>query len=144
MSQCCVNLCYTMKWLSFTHIQSFFIYSFPYGLYRQIGYSSLCYTVGPCCLSILNVIVCIYQPQIPSPYLSFTPSPLATISLVSMFVSLFLFCRYIDSLCHILDSTYKWYHIVFSFPFWLTSLSMIIYSCIHIATNGIIFFFVVE
>ena len=35
-------------------------------------------------------------------------------SLMSM--SLFLFCRYIH-LCLILDSTYKWYHIVFVFLF---------------------------
>ena len=37
---------------------------FHYGLSQEIGYSSLCYTIGPCCLSILNIIVCIYQPQI--------------------------------------------------------------------------------
>ena len=35
-----------------------------------MGYSSLCCTVGPHCLSILNVIVCIYSPQTPSPSLS--------------------------------------------------------------------------
>ena len=34
-----------------------------------------------------------------------TPPPLATTSLFSMSVSLFLFCRYVH-LCHILDSTY--------------------------------------
>ena len=33
---------------------------FHYGLLQDTEYSSLCYTVGPCCLSILNVIVCIY------------------------------------------------------------------------------------
>ena len=32
-----------------------------------IGYSLLCYRVGPC-LSILNVIIGIYQPHIPSEY----------------------------------------------------------------------------
>ena len=30
---------------------------FHYGLSQDTEYSSLCYTVGPCCLSILNVIV---------------------------------------------------------------------------------------
>ena len=40
---------------------------FHHGLSQKIGYSSLCYAVGPCCLSILNVIVCLYQPQTPSP-----------------------------------------------------------------------------
>ena len=54
----------------------------------KTGYSSLCYTVGY--LSILNVIVCIYQSQIPGPSL-FLPVPhLATINLISLSVSLFL------------------------------------------------------
>ena len=39
----------------------------------------------------------------------------------------------------VLDSTYKWYHMVFVFLF-LTSLSMIISSSIHVAANGIISF----
>ena len=30
-----------------------------YGLSQDIEHSSLCYTVGPCCLSILYTIVCI-------------------------------------------------------------------------------------
>ena len=42
---------------------------FHYGLSLATEYSSLSYTLGPCCLSILNVIVCIYQPQTPSPSL---------------------------------------------------------------------------
>ena len=33
----------------------FFYVLFHYGLSQEIGYSSLCYTVGPC-LSILNVL----------------------------------------------------------------------------------------
>ena len=33
-----------------------FSYSFPYGLSLDIEYSCLCYTVGPCCLSILLYI----------------------------------------------------------------------------------------
>ena len=41
---------------------------------------------------------------------------------------------------HILDSTYKWYRIVFVF-IWFTSLNMIISRSIHIAANGIISFF---
>ena len=44
------------------------------------------------------------------------PSLLATTSLFSMTVNLFLFCRYI-SLCHILHSTYKRCHMVFVFLF---------------------------
>ena len=46
---------------------------FHYGLSQEIGYSSLCYTVGPCCLSILNVTVCIYYPRTPNPSLPLPP-----------------------------------------------------------------------
>ena len=31
---------------------------FPYRLIQNIEYSSLCYTVGPCCLSVLYIVVC--------------------------------------------------------------------------------------
>ena len=51
----------------------FFYILFQYGLSQEIGYCSLCHTVGPYCLSILNVITCIYQPQIPSPSLTLPP-----------------------------------------------------------------------
>ena len=36
---------------------------FHYGLPQDVEYTSLYYTLGPCCLSILNVMVFIYQPQ---------------------------------------------------------------------------------
>jgi len=54
------------------HIFSLYIYIhtpffshiiFHHVLSQEVGYSSLCYTAGPHCLSILNVIVCIYQPH---------------------------------------------------------------------------------
>ena len=79
---------------SVLHIYTFFLnILFHYGLSQETGYSSLCYTVGPCHSSILNVIVYIYQPQTPTPSLSLPASPLATTSLISMSVSLFLFSR---------------------------------------------------
>ena len=58
--QCCVNLCCTTKWFSYTHIYicSFYIF-FYYSLLQDIEYNSLCYTVNPCCLSILCIVVCI-------------------------------------------------------------------------------------
>ena len=57
-----------------------------------------------------------------------------------MSVSLFLFCWHIH-LYHIFDSTYKLHNMVFV-SFWLTSLSVIISSWIHVAAaNGIISFF---
>ena len=55
--QCCVNFWCTAKWLSYTHIYILFYILFHYGLSQDIEYSSQCYTVGPCCLSILYVIV---------------------------------------------------------------------------------------
>ena len=56
---------------------------------------------------------------------------------------LFLFHREAH-LCPVLDSVYKWYYMAFVFV-WLTSLSMIVSSCIHVATNDIIsFFFITE
>ena len=71
------NLCCTAKWLSYTPIYILiFIYIlfhvlFHSGLSQDIECISPCSTVRPCCSSIANVIVCIYQPQTPSPALSF-------------------------------------------------------------------------
>ena len=56
----CVNFCCTAKWLSYTYIYILFYILFHHGLFQDIEYSSLCYTVGPCCFSILHLIVCIY------------------------------------------------------------------------------------
>ena len=55
--------------------------------YPNLLYRFLSYTVGPHFLSLLNVIVCIYQPQTPHPS-HFLPPPLATTSLFSMSGSL--------------------------------------------------------
>ena len=46
-----------------TVIRLYTFFIFHYDLFQEIGYSSLCCTVGPYCLSILNVIVGIYEPQ---------------------------------------------------------------------------------
>ena len=54
--QCCVNFCCTAKW--YVHSSS---YSFP--LSQNIEYGSLWYTVGPCCLSILGIMVYICSSQ---------------------------------------------------------------------------------
>ena len=68
---------------------------FHHGLSQETGYSSLCCAVGPHCLSILNGIPSIYKPQTPRPFYSFS-SPLATTSLFSVSINLFLFHRYIS------------------------------------------------
>ena len=99
-------LCWCLLYSNSSAIQiytSFFHNFFHYGLSQEIEYSSLCYTVGgPHCLSILNVTVCIYQLQAPSPLISLPPLPLGSHrSVVSvcvilleltiiLFVSLFL------------------------------------------------------
>ena len=54
-----VNFCWTAKWFSYTYIHILFRILFHYGLSQDIEYSSLCYTVGSCCLSIFCIIVCI-------------------------------------------------------------------------------------
>ena len=40
------------------HMYTLF-FTFHYGLSLDIEYSSLCYTVGPCFLSVLYIVVCI-------------------------------------------------------------------------------------
>ena len=89
--QCCVNFYCTAKWFSYTHIYILFHILFYYSLSQDIEYSSLCWTVGHCCLSILYIIVCILlisnSQSIPPP-----PLPLGNHKSV-LFVSLFLFCR---------------------------------------------------
>ena len=47
--------------LCFSYILFYIL--FHYGLSQDVGYNSLCYTVGPCCLFILYVIVCILTPS---------------------------------------------------------------------------------
>ena len=57
------------------HISILFLILFPYRLLQSIEYSSLCYTVGPCWLSILHILVCICQSQPPNSSLPFIFSP---------------------------------------------------------------------
>ena len=78
--QCSGNLCCTAKWLSYTHIDILFLIFFSIMFITGYWVYSLSYRLGPCCLSILNVIVCIYQPQTPRPSISLPASPLATTS----------------------------------------------------------------
>ena len=76
---------------TYTHSFSLYIIS-HYGLSQYIEYSSVCYIVGRCFLSILFILACILtlNSQSCSPPL-LTPS--ASTSLFSMSVRLFLFCR---------------------------------------------------
>ena len=47
------------------HVSILFQILFPFRLLHNIEWSSLCYTVGPCWLSILNIAVCRCQSQTP-------------------------------------------------------------------------------
>ena len=108
----CLSLLYSRVTQLCTYIHSFLNIFFHYGLSQEIGCSYLWYTVGPCCLSILNVIVCIYQPQTPTPSLS--PLPLGDHKSV-LYVCESI-CFVYKFICVIfLDSKYKWYHMVFVF-----------------------------
>ena len=55
------------------HVSILFQVLFPFRLLQNTEQSSLCYTVGPCCLSILNIAVCICQSQPPN--LALSPFP---------------------------------------------------------------------
>ena len=48
------------------HVSILFQINFPFRLLQNIKQHSLCYTVGPCWLSILNIAVCISQSQTPN------------------------------------------------------------------------------
>ena len=57
---CSVSISDVQQSDSVIHIYALFFYIlFHYGLSQDIEQSSLCYTIGPCCLSILYIIVCI-------------------------------------------------------------------------------------
>ena len=80
-----VNFCCIAKWIQFyiyiyvcIYIYAHFFIVFHYGLSQDIEYinSSLGYTVGPCCLSILHIVVCICWSQPPNPPLSHLTSRL--------------------------------------------------------------------
>ena len=56
----CQFLLYNKVSHPYIYIHSLSYIIFHLGFSQETGYSSLCYTAGPHCLSILNVIVCIY------------------------------------------------------------------------------------
>ena len=61
----CVNVIETNSFsfvFFFTHMYISKIILFHYGLSQDIQYSSLCYTLGPCCLSILNATLFLHVP----------------------------------------------------------------------------------
>ena len=62
-------------------VSSLFQILFPFTLLQNIEQSSLCYTVGPCWLCVLNIAVCTCQSQTPN--LSFPPLPASRITIMT-------------------------------------------------------------
>ena len=58
----CVNVWCSAKWCSYIYSFSCLFHYGPCDLLKYIYYSSLSYTVGACCLSILYMVFCICQP----------------------------------------------------------------------------------
>ena len=97
--QCCVSFRCTAKVIQlYVYIYSFFFkIFFSYRLSQNIEQSSLCYTVDPSWLSIniLYIVVYVYSFQCSSLLPPLPISPLLTVSLFSVSVSSFLFCKYV-------------------------------------------------
>ena len=55
--QCGINFRCIAQWLRYPYTDILLHFLFHYALSKHIEYTSLCYTVGPCCSSILHVIV---------------------------------------------------------------------------------------
>ena len=58
-SQCCVSGVQHSDSVIHLHVSILFQILFPFRLLQNIEQRSLCYTVGPCWLSILNIVVCV-------------------------------------------------------------------------------------
>ena len=121
--QCFVNFCYIAKWPSYIYIYIYvyiyiytYVYIFPFShiifyhvLSQVIGYSSLCYSAVPHCLSILNVVDCIHEPQTPSPSHSLSHAP-------PLYVNRACLCPYSASFfCHstlvfFYSLCFKWFY----------------------------------
>ena len=90
------------KWFSYTlPVPILLQIFFPFRWLQNIEQSSLCYPVGPCCLSLFSTAVCTCQSQTPN--LSPQHLSLVTISLFSGSVNLFLFWNFWN-----LKKWYKW------------------------------------
>ena len=92
--QCCVSFWCTAKWFSciYMYIYILFHILFHYGLSQDIEYSSLCYTVGHCFLSILYMylfkLVFLFS-------LEKYPEVQLLDHIVSFWISVFIFFGYI-------------------------------------------------
>ena len=91
-------------WLSnWTELKLFWII-FSFRLLYNIEQSSLCYTVGPCWLSILNIAVCTYQFQAPYPF----PPPFSPRNLKLKDTFLISNCTILSATCSFFKDTLSW------------------------------------
>ena len=97
-----------------THISILFQVLFPYKLLQNIEYSSLYYLVGPCWLSIVYIVECVYLCQTPN--LSTT---LLSLLVTMRFFCFVLFCFYMHEFFGIssLVSYFRFYKLVLSLIF---------------------------
>ena len=130
---------------SYIYIHYFSHTIFHHVLSQEIWYSSLCYSVGPYCLSILNTTVCIYQPQISHPFHSLS-LPLWQPQACSFFLWVY-FCFVNRFICAIfLGSIYKWYCImsknrnIFSCTYYRCILKY--YNQFHVIDAEILYIFI--
>ena len=75
------------------HVSILFQIIFLFRLLQNTEQSSLCYTVGPCRLSILKIAVCTLSVPNSQSIPPTHTSPLVTLNSFSKSVSLFLFCK---------------------------------------------------
>ena len=113
--QCCANFCCTAKWYSHTYIYISLLTLSSIRVYLKKLHIVPCAIYSRTSLFIRSKFNASTNPN--SLFIPFPPPfLLATTSLFSISESLFLFCRQVH-LCHILDSTFKWYHMIFVFLF---------------------------
>ena len=107
----CQSLLYSKETQLYTYIHSFLIFFSVMVYQRMLSDNSLLLKspYGGTLLFIYSKCNSLFVT--PNPSLSLL-HPLATTSLFSPSMSLSLFCLWVH-LCHILDSTCKWYHMVF-------------------------------
>ena len=114
--QCCINFCCTEKWYVYIHIHILFSYSLP--LWFFSGYWMLHSMLYSRTLLYIHSIYNSFHLLTPNPNPSppfFSPHPSNCKFALYVFESV-MFYRFMN-LCYILDSTYKWNHMVFVFLF---------------------------
>ena len=77
----------------YTYISIFLFHILFHVAYYKILHTIPCYTVGPCCLSLLYIAVCTCHSQIPNVFLPHLLPLLVNITLFYVSVSLFLSCK---------------------------------------------------